>query len=363
MTDRPPRYYPNRFRSEPVGSAPPIEVIRRFHRALPGYRPTPLYLLPSLARELGFGALYVKDEGERFGLGAFKALGASWAVHRLLEDGLKAEVLSTASAGNHGRAVAWAARQHGLRAVVFMARGTEPARIDAIRGEGAEVMLVPGTYDDAVQACATRSADQGWQVVADVGYPGYETIPLLVAEGYATMLDEIEDALRLRGLARPDLVLVQGGVGCLASAVADHFARTTPRPRIMVVEPTEADCLQASARTLDGVPAEAWGNQQTIMGGLNCRRPSTTAWPVIRAAADGFLTITDEIVRYVMIRLTEGRGGEPAVSSGPSGAAGVAGLWTMGMQPTLVDGLPRLALPANPVVLAINTERSFGPVP
>lgn len=354
---RMPKFLSNRFRGDPLAASVPAAAVRRYHRSLADYRPTPLHSLPFLASELGVGAVYLKDEGPRFGLGAFKSLGASWALHRLLESGLTTDVVSTASAGNHGRAVAWAARRHGIQAFVFLPAATEPARIAAVRSEGADVVLVKGSYEDAVESCARRSGEAGWLVVADVGYPGHESIPLLVAEGYSTLLQEIDETIALRSMPPPDLVLVQGGVGCLASAVVSHFARVSPRPRIVVVEPAEADCLMASAGSLKGTVEDSAGTRQTIMGGLNCRRASTTAWPVIRASADGFLTITDEAGREAMTRLARGRGGEPQISSGPSGAAGLAGLTTLCRDPALDGARRQLGLGSRTTALIINTER------
>ena len=358
---RVPRFLTNRYRGIPTTPLPPAKAIRRFHRSLPDYRPTPLHSLPFLAAELGVGTVYLKDEGPRFGLGAFKSLGASWALHRLGESGAALDVVSTASAGNHGRAVAWAARRQGLQAFIFMSSDTDPVRIAAVRSEGADIVLVKGSYDDAVDSCARRSAEAGWLVVADVGYEGYEQVPLLVAEGYSTLLEEIEETRALRSMPYPDVVLVQGGVGCLASTVADYFARLTPRPQVVIVEPVEADCLMASATSLRGTATPSQGSLQTTMGGLNCRRPSTTAWPVIRTAADAFLTITDAATSAAMTRLAEGRGGEPSISSGPSGAAGLAGLTTIIRTPGMETARRTLGLGPSTTVLLINTERQ--PVP
>jgi diaminopropionate ammonia-lyase len=171
--------------------APVDREVRAFHRSLPGYAPTPLVSLPHLAASLGLGSIYLKDEGQRFGLEAFKALGASWALHQIRRTGSNLTTVSSATDGNHGRAVAWAARQLGLAAVIFIPSHSAAARVARIKAEGARVELVAGTYDDAVRRCAEESARHGWQVVADVGYEGYLDIPNLICLLYTLTLPTI----------------------------------------------------------------------------------------------------------------------------------------------------------------------------
>lgn len=343
------RWFPNPHRGAPPGGAPP-PGIRAFHERLPGYAPTPLHRLDGLARELGLISLHLKDESHRLGLGAFKVMGASWAVHRARAAGFCSTTLSTATAGNHGRAVAWTARTLGLTAVIYIPTGADPVRVEAIRGEGARVVEVDGSYDQAVEQCAADSADHGWQVISDTGYPGYLEIPGWVSEGYTTIAHEVDEALVRSGDPAPDLVVVQGGVGSFAAGIAGHYAGAEPRPRIVVVEPAEADCLMASARTADGSPAESTGSGRTIMSGLNCARVSLAAWPTIRAAADGFLTVTDAGVESAVARLEHPLAGDPVVAAGPSGAAGIAG----------VIAIVGRGLTTRARVLAFNTEGPRG---
>ena len=221
----------------------------RFHRRLPGYEKTPLVDAPRLADALGVGKVFVKDESSRLGLPAFKILGASWAAYRALEDRLGDEgfgnwetiddlkdsleplrplSLVAATDGNHGRAVARVARLLGLGARIFVPGDMAPARREAIAGEGAEVVIVDGTYDDAVE----RSAEAGGLLISDSSWPGYERVPWWVIEGYSTMLWEIEDQLERREEQGPDLVVMQVGVGAFAAAVARHFrsSRVSPAP-------------------------------------------------------------------------------------------------------------------------------------
>lgn len=354
------RYLVNPFRRPATPLAVPPTGVRGFHRTLPGYRPTPLRDLPGLARELGIGRLLLKDEGARLDLAAFKVLGVSWAIERLLRDGMSATTLSSATAGNHGRALAWAARQRGLRAIVFIPANSAPARVQAIRGEGAEVVPVDGSYEDAVDRCAVDSAAGGWQVVADVGYPGYMEIPSWISEGYGTIFEEVAEDLAVSGDPPPDMVVVQGGVGGLAAAVVPHAARWSPPARVLVVEPEEADCLLASASAPDGVPTESRGTGQTVLAGLNCARVSLAAWPTIRAGAEAFLSVSDELALQALRRLATPRELDPRVVAGASGAAGVAGLMAL-TQPAFAELRRNLALDERSRILVVSTEGATDP--
>jgi len=294
--------------------APAPTEVRAFHRSLPGYAPTPLVELPSLARESGVGRLFVKDESARLGLPAFKVLGASWAIHRALANRPPGPVtLVTATDGNHGRAVARTARLLGHRAHVYVPRGVPSAAIDAITGEGATVTEVDGSYDDAVRrAAGTPDA----VLVQDMAWPGYERVPGWIVEGYATLCAEIDGQLP----ADPDLVVVPVGVGSFAQAVITHY-RSRPAgraPVLMSVEPTAAACVLESLRRGELVGVETG---ETVMAGLNCGTPSSIAWPYLRGGLDAAVAVADaDSVRAAadLARL--------GVSSGFCGAAALAGL-------------------------------------
>lgn len=331
----PNRYYQPEYRALPSPTAPP-EV----HRRLPGYTPTPLVPLPALARRFGLGGLHLKDESHRLGLPAYKVLGASWATIRLLEErhpalrgwrdiaelrqrlaGLPRLRLVSATDGNHGRGVARVACWLGFEAEIYVPAGTKGPRIDGIESEGARVIEVPGTYDETVaHAAAVEGPDV--LLIQDHGWPGYERVPGLVAEGYATIFAEIDQQLVALGEAAPEVVLVQIGVGTLASAVVQHYRRPglEVRPRLVGVEPVGAACvlrsIEAGSPVLLAVGADA-----SIMAGLNCGAPSSAAWPAMRDGMDAFVAVEDEQARVAM-RLLAGAG----VVSGESGAAGLAGL-------------------------------------
>lgn len=336
-----------------------------FHRALPGYAPTPLRRLRGLAGALGIGELWLKDESIRFGLKAFKGVGASFAAHKALGRREGGVTLCTATDGNHGRAVAWTARALGHSAVVFLPRGTVPARIDAIRGEGAATVIVDGTYDEAVRAAATAATEQGWLLIQDMAWDGYAEIPRWIMAGYTTILREMESEVHAAGTPDIDLALLQVGVGSWAAAAALYYCLRygARRPALVCVEPVEADCLLESARL--GRMAESRGNQRTIMAGLNCGTLSTLAWEVLKDAADGVLAIPDDYARQAMRRLARPvatpSGADPMIVSGESGAAGLAGLLALMADPDLAEARARLGLDPSSRVLLFNTEGDTDP--
>jgi diaminopropionate ammonia-lyase len=307
------RFVQNRFR-EPGPFPAPSGAAREFHRTLPGYAPTPLVDCRPLADLLGLRSLHVKDESHRFGLNSFKALGASFAIHLLAHPGT---IFSAATAGNHGRAVAWSARRLSCAAKIFVPEITIPARMEAIRREGAEVRVVHGSYEDAVRLCDRESREHGWQVISDTGYEGYMEIPKRVVEGYQTLFIEYEEQRD----QDPDAVFIQAGVGGLLCAAADHFRSRDAGPRIVSVEPEAADGLLESISSPAGEPCVSKGAQDSIMAGLNCIEVSLTAWPAIRRGVDLFLAIEDRWTLEAMRLL-----GEAGIDSGTSGAAGLAGL-------------------------------------
>ncbi|MDX2192914.1 MAG: diaminopropionate ammonia-lyase [Gemmatimonadales bacterium] len=335
-----------------------------FHRALPGYAPTPVARLDALARTLGLGTLALKDESFRFGLNAFKGLGASFAVDRWLRTrarGAGPYTFTTATDGNHGHAVAWAARMAGHRAVVFVPAHTVPARIARIAGEGAEVRVVHGEYDEAVQAADAAARDHGWVLIQDTAYDGYEEIPQWIVGGYTTHCRELEASAFAAGAPAADLALLHAGVGSWAASVVAYLWHRygARRPRLLIVEPTAADCLLASAEA--GRFAHATGDLRTIMAGLCCGTPSTTAWTMLRDGVDAFMAVPDGWAEQAMRRLAHPLPGDDRVIAGESGAASVAGLMALMRAPELAP--LRDALGAGPAtrVLVFSTEGDTDP--
>jgi len=353
----------------------PRPDVRAWHRALPGYAPTPLVRLPALAKALGVGELLLKDESQRFGLNAFKALGASYAMYRFVKSrfpGVEARLdaviaaassmqvtFATATDGNHGRAVAWAAKALRQGAVVFVPRNTVPARIAAIRSEGAECIVVEGNYDDTVRHAAEVSAKNGWQVIADTAYEGYLEIPGWIMAGYETIFLEAAEQMREAGLPDfPGAVLLQAGVGGLAWAGTAFYLRRVGQrcPTLVSVEPADADCLLESILSPDGSIRQALGRQNSIMAGLNCGTPSLLAWPLLRSGMHFFLAIDDGYAAEAMRMLAA-----CGVISGESGAAGMAGLLALAREPALAKHRETLRLGEASTVLIVNTEGDTDP--
>ena len=302
MTGNEPQIFRNPAR-RPIATRPaPAGAPTAFHRRWPGYAPTRLVDAPGLASQLGLTSVVVKDEAGRFGLPAFKILGASWAVYRLLSSRLGAEpkwsdltelraalaplgplTLVAATDGNHGRAVAHMAARLGLSARIFVPRGTAVARITGIESEGAIVTVIDGPYEDAVAVAAALASDDTL-VVSDTSWEGYTEVPRTVIEGYDTIFTEV-DAVAAH---RPDLVVVPMGVGALAAAVVEHYGATAT---IVAVEPFAANCGLRSAEA--GRPVLVPGPHDSIMAGLNCGTVSIVAWPILQAGVDVFVAISD----------------------------------------------------------------------
>lgn len=332
-----------------------------FHRSLRQYRPTPLQPLPSLAAVLGIGALHLKDESSRFGLNAFKALGASFAMHRWLatHDVAADAVFTTATDGNHGRAVAWMARQLGMRAVIFMPAHSVPARVAAIENEGARVVLVAEGYDAAVQRALAAGLADGWIVIQDTATASYTEVPGWIEAGYWTMVRELEPLLHPADQPAVDLVLLHAGVGTWPAAMVQYYWHRygVRRPRIVVVEPLEAACVLDSVRA--GHPTLATGSLRTIMAGLNCGFPSIAAFETLCRGVDAFVAITDQWAERAMRLLA---GGTPPVVAGESGAASVAGLMALQQDPAFDAVRKHIALGPTTRVLVWSTEGATDPV-
>ncbi|NNF27021.1 MAG: diaminopropionate ammonia-lyase, partial [Gemmatimonadetes bacterium] len=287
-----------------------------------------------LAAQLGIGKLWIKDEGARFGLGSFKALGGAYGVAQVVarSHGAAGDItVACASDGNHGRAVAWGAQRSGCLARIYLPRHVTPARAAAIAALGAEVVRVDGEYDDAVRQAEIDARESGMIVVTDTAYTGQEDIPRLVMQGYTVMVEEV---LEQAGGERPTHVFVQGGVGGLGAAVLGHLWERLgpPLPRVVLVEPEEADCLAATVRA--GTPTPTEGTLVTIMAGLSCRHVSTLAWEVLRHGIHGAMTVPEEGVAPAMRALARGAAGVP-MEAGESGVVGLLGLMKAAADPEL----------------------------
>ncbi len=317
---------------------------RDFHRSLPDYRVTPLIELPALAAELGVGRVLVKDESSRLGLPAFKVLGASWACHQVLLRRPGAELV-TATDGNHGRAVARMAKHFGVAATIFVPDVMSPETAARIEAEGAQVVRLDVGYDDAVRAAAAYAGQSdGRTLVQDTAWEGYTEVPGWIVDGYRTLLEEVDEQLG----AAPDLVAVPVGVGSLAEAVVRHYRRPgVPHPSVLTVEPDTAACVLASLIEGKSVTVPTGS---TVMAGLNCGTVSSSAWVVLRDGCDAAVAVTDENALRAVADLAA-----LGVSSGPSGAASLAGVRAALSKP---ERRKALDLRDDSVVVLLSTEGS-----
>lgn len=309
----------------------------------PGYAQTPLCSLPALARSAGVASIHYKDEGSRFGLGSFKALGGAYAVARLLCRELGQQLgrvvshanlqsdpalrqacaditVTCATDGNHGRSVAWGAQMLGCRCVIYIHATVSEGRKEAIARYGAQVVRTTGNYDDSVQQADRDARANGWFVISDTSYPGYMDIPRDVMQGYQLMVHETVNALP----QWPTHVFVQAGVGGFAAAVCAYFweRNAQQRPVFVVVEPERADCLLQSARA--GAVVAVKGDLDTLMAGLACGEVSLLAWDILATGANAFCTIPDAAAVDGMRLLASPTGGDPVIVAGESAVAGLA---------------------------------------
>ncbi len=358
-----------------------VSEATRFHESFPQYAPTPLCALDGLARRAGVGEVYVKDESYRFGLNAFKVLGGSFAMAKyiaqqtgkameevtyayLTSPKLKEEfgqaVFFTATDGNHGRGVAWAANQLGQKAVVFMPKGTTATRLENIQKENATVTIEELNYDECVRLAAAQAAQTEHGVmVQDTAWEGYEEIPTWIMQGYGTMARE---AARQLG-KRPTHIFVQAGVGSLAAAVQGYFKNIYPDccPTTVIVEANQADCLYKSAAAGDGNPHPVYGDMQTIMAGLACGEANTIAWEILKNNSAFFVSCPDEIAALGMRLLAAPQRGDVQVISGESGAVGAGLLYALHTREEYAPLRAALGLNEQSAVLLFSTEGDTDP--
>lgn len=336
-------------------AAADYKSVREYFKNMP---PTPTVRLSKLAAALGVRELFVKDESSRFGLNAFKILGVSYAIDRLVrkQGAGRIATIVTSSTGNHGRAVAREGLRHGISVKVYVPRQTLQSNIDAIAREGAEVVVVDGNYDLTADLAASDARRFGWQLVSAPARPTHEEVPYATMAGYTWIMDEA--ARQWAPSLPPDVVIVQSGVGALACAVLSWLAYNlgTARPYTIVCEPSGAACLLESARA--GTPVTLGGELATIMSGLRAGRVSSLAWPTIQATADAFLAIDDSLALSTADLLGRPENGDSPINSSPTAACGLAALRAIISEPSFksVRDAAGLASDKSRVVLVINTE-------
>ncbi|MGB6103773.1 MAG: diaminopropionate ammonia-lyase [Pusillimonas sp.] len=315
-----------------------------------GYEPTPLHDLAGLAGVIDVASVVCKDEGSRFGQGSFKALGGAYAVRTLAAKHEGPLTVACATEGNHGRSVAWGAQQAGARCVIFLHERVSAGREQAIAKYGAEIRRVPGNYDDAVLACTEMAEAEGWTVVSDTTWPGYEDIPKVVMAGYGVMLKEMLSQFK----RLPTHVFLQAGVGGMAAAMmaAFHYLHEGTMPKFIIVEPRNAACIMASVRHA-GILTTITGSLETVSAGLACGAPSPLALTIVNRGAHAVLAVDDDAIIQAMRMLAQPVASDPAIVAGASGAAGLAGLQAVRLNTELCK---QLEIGPDSHVLLINTE-------
>ncbi len=362
-----------------------INQVLRFHTSVKGYTQTPLYCLPAFAKDLGVKAVFVKDESSRFGLNAFKGLGGIYAVaslickqlgmdisnitlNELLEPHIKKQikdmVFITATDGNHGKGVAWAAKLFSCRAYVYMPKGTVQSRVDAIRKLGAEEVIVTDkNYDDTVRLAYSRAEKNGWYLIQDTAWEGYTEIPTSIVQGYSTLALEVYNQFQESNNNFPSHLFLQAGVGAYAGCILGCFANLygDKLPITSIVEPENVACIYESVRRNDGKPHRAEGNGETIMAGLNCGEPCIITYPILRDYASFYIACSDSISQKGMQLLGNPLSNDTKIISGESGAvtAGLLSAITKDSNCTILK--QRLKLDENSVILLISTEGATDP--
>ena len=336
------------------------EALRALFANAPGFAPTPLRRMERTANRLGLGEIWAKDERNRWGQGSFKSLGGAYAVVSLAAEALSVPpaaifagsaskaadmTVVTATAGNHGRAVAFGAKLAGARAVIFVYGDVPKSQVAAIAALGAEIVTVAGDYETACDAARAACEKHGWIMVSDVAGDGYTDIPERIMHGYCVLAAEAME----QSPAPPTHLFLQAGVGGMAAPVAAYFANVcSPPPIVAVVEAATVPCLMESARHNAFTRTERSG--PTNLNRLDCPTPSSTTWPLLRDLASAFVAVENDVAAEAARLLAA-----EDLATTPTGAAGLAGLLALGATPGAFE---RLGLGGQSRVLIVVTEQA-----
>lgn len=361
-----------------------VTKAKNFHSTFPQYKETPLAKLENLAKEIGLGGIYVKDESYRFGLNAFKVLGGSYAMAKYLAQKLGEDISNlgyerliskevkdrlgdvtfyTATDGNHGRGVAWTANKLNQKSVVYMPFGSSKTRLENILKEGAEASITDMNYDDAVRLAAQNAEKTNGVIVQDTAWEGYEEIPTWIMQGYGTMALEALEQLNKDGVDRPTHIFLQAGVGSMAGAVQGFFASKFKDecPITVIAESDLADCIYKSALAKDGSIRTVGGKMQTIMAGLACGEPNTIGWEILKNYSSAFLSCPDWTAANGMRILGNPLSGDTYVKSGESGAVTLGVLYEIMTNDEYKELREKLKLNKDSKVLLFSTEGDTDP--
>lgn len=363
---------------KPLLNKSDLYEVKSFHESFEQYKKTPLVKLDQLANFLGLSNIFVKDESLRFGLNAFKVLGASYAIGKHLSQklgkniselpfsALKSKkvknelgnlIFATTTDGNHGRGVAWMAKQLGYKCIVYMPKGSTQNRVNNIAEFDADVSVTNWNYDDTVRFTAEQASKNGWEVIQDTAWEGYTEVPTWIMKGYSTLAQEAIE--QLHGTI-PTHVFLQAGVGAFASVIASIFVSTFEKnpPKIVIVEPEKADCFYRSCKA--GRIEAVTGEMNTIMAGLACGEPNPVGWDILKCCTDVFVSAPDWVTARGMRVLGNPLKGDNRIISGESGAV-TAGLLSILSDTKYKDLRETLKLDKNSKVLLISTEGDTDP--
>lgn len=369
----------------PTLSPEAVQAVHDFHQSMPMYKKTPLIELPKLAQKLGICNIFVKDESHRFGLNSFKSLGATYAMAQIIaafigidenrldynfltstdvKNRIKDLVFITATDGNHGKGVAWAASIFGCQAIVYMPKGSHECRADAIRDiNDTQVKITDLNYDDTVRLAYKVAEKNGYYLIQDTGFDGYEAVPNAITQGYTTMVWEAISQLSDFGIQKPTHVFLQAGVGSMAGSVLGylaHYYQKNP-PMTTIVEPSTVACIYKSAEVGNGHPQIIAGNPETIMAGLNCGEPNPLTWPILRDFASFYASCPDWVTELGMQTLANPIETDREIISGESGAVGLGLLISLCEDDKLGSFKQQLQLNNSSTVLLFSTEGNTDP--
>ncbi len=349
------------------------QAVNCFHKTFEEYSVTPLAELSDTAKFFGVKGIFVKDESYRFGLNAFKGQGGSYCIGRYFAQLLGEDISElsekkltspevvektgqitfvTATDGNHGRGVAWAAKVLGHKAVVYMPAGSAQERLENIRRLGAHAEITEVNYDDTVRFAKKQAEENGWVLVQDTSWEGYADIPMYIMQGYLTMALEAVNQL---GQTVPTHIFLQAGVGSMAGAMTAFFRNVYgDKVKIVIVEPQKADCIYRTAKADDGTIKFVGGDMDTIMAGLACGEPCTIGWEILKNGADAFVSMDDGVAADAMRILASPEGKDKKIISGESGAAGFgAAVEILSRHKDIAE---KLVMDENSVILCFSTE-------
>jgi diaminopropionate ammonia-lyase len=288
-----------------------------------GYSPTPLVELHKLSKELNLNKIFYKDESKRFDLKSFKALGGAYAVEKVSK-GNKNIIVSTATAGNHGRSVAWGARRLGLQCKIFISEFVSDARGQAMSDLGADVIKVKGNYEKSLIECIKKSTDNNWQIVQDVAWKDYMTVPKFTMAGYTVMMKEIVDQIDQKRISH---IILQAGVGGMAGAMIAGVARYLEDiPITIVVEPDSAACVLESIKL--GKIEKIDIKRESLMGGMSCGEVSLVPWEILKNSVKYCISLPDDDIAKTMKLLGNASFSEKKIIAGENSAPGVISLIT-----------------------------------